>query len=355
MKYLLSTSSLAAVLALCGSVSAQNWSSPKPLPPAAGQPNPHYKSLTTNVISGSGNKIVTQNNGNGVTYVHTQTQGPGNQVIVTHQGGQVVQMDQLSYKGKANKFWNQSRFDQNLGCELYWSPENSLWFRYHEKEDLYRPAPEAVEMEMAAAMFKLQKQLQEMGMKINPVTPLAAPVPVPMDTIPTPMPQQTIPTPMPESAGPKPLPAPAPQAEAPLAPTPAVVDPLPSGFLNTRLLYKPLPRVGIAEVDQAMIKVEEDLRDIELHLKRLELHLSTILAPRQMPPVTLPQPVPPVALPPVQMPLTMPAIEVSLPPIEVRGLPGGVNLIYESPLSGIPSFSSSTIQGSSNTIFNLNR
>jgi hypothetical protein len=44
---------------------------------------------------------------------------------------------------------------KELGCELFWCPEHSLWFRYDEKEDAYRPSVEAFDLQMKSMMAQM--------------------------------------------------------------------------------------------------------------------------------------------------------------------------------------------------------
>jgi hypothetical protein len=77
---------------------------PQPMTqPAPMQPQPMVPNLTQSIFQGTGNKVIVNSMGNGKTYYHTQSQGQGNQVSVSHLGGQAIDLGQLSYKGKDNK------------------------------------------------------------------------------------------------------------------------------------------------------------------------------------------------------------------------------------------------------------
>ena len=45
------------------------------------------------------------------------------------------------YKGKANPFWEKKAWSDAHDCNLYWSPADKAWFRYHGEDDTYRPVP----------------------------------------------------------------------------------------------------------------------------------------------------------------------------------------------------------------------
>ena len=44
----------------------------------------------------------------------------------------------VTYKGKANPFWTKKAFSEAHDCNLYWSPADQTWFRYHAEDDVYR-------------------------------------------------------------------------------------------------------------------------------------------------------------------------------------------------------------------------
>lgn len=46
-----------------------------------------------------------------------------------------------TYKGKANPFWEKKAWSDAHDCNLYWSPADKAWFRYHSEDDTYRPVP----------------------------------------------------------------------------------------------------------------------------------------------------------------------------------------------------------------------
>ncbi len=128
--------------------------------------NPTLPGFMKHMTFGSGNKVITTTNSDGVTYYWSQGSGKGNQIIMSG-SGKLVNMADLSYKGKDNKFWTKKEFNKQLDTELYWCPKHSLWFRYNEKEDLYQPAPEVFELQMQAQMLQLQKQLQGLNLNLN--------------------------------------------------------------------------------------------------------------------------------------------------------------------------------------------
>ncbi len=298
MKKWLHYTPLAALLALGGVffVNAQQPANSKK-ETSTDQTKPLYRSLTTNVIKGSGNKVMTHNTGKGKTYVSTLNAGPGNQVIVNHEGGEVVQIDPNS------------------------------------------PAGKAMEKEIAEKMINLQKQLQGMGLNTNPV-------PNPKDARKF--------TPVPLTDG-KPLSVP--PMTMPFVPNSvpvALANPLVwGGFLGSKLVTN-LPKFGIPGVDQAMQGVENDLKVLGLQLKQLETQLPGMAVT----PTGLPQNLPttnfPGTLPQTNVQVPMPNLN------NLNNLPTGPNVIYETqpnvngPFAN-PYYSQNNIQGGSNQIFNNNK
>jgi hypothetical protein len=47
----------------------------------------------------------------------------------------------VEYKGRAAKFWAKKVYDEDLGCNVYWSAKDRLWFRYDKRGDAYRSLP----------------------------------------------------------------------------------------------------------------------------------------------------------------------------------------------------------------------
>ncbi len=280
-------------------------------------PAPITRSYTNNVIKGSGNKVSTFNTGKGVTYVQTQTSGPDNQVIVSHQGGKVIPVAPGS------------------------------------------PEAQAMDLEFNKIMQNVDLQLKAMG--INNPAPVLDPTLVPRMPNPVVSAPVTKPTPMTEPAPvtePAPKTEPAPLPTAPNTPEPLAVNgPLPL----SNPLYQPLPRVGIADVDQAMFNLENDLKLIGLQLQQLEAQLqtttlSTPLLARPFPQAWVGMP----AFQPLytaQIPVTMPSLYLP----NLSGLPQGPNIINETyPVTvpygyANPYYNSNFIQGNSNMIYNLNR
>jgi hypothetical protein len=108
------------------------------------------KEGSTTVITGSangiGNRIVVDNGGTpGVTIIQNVRNGVGNSVIVTPKGP-VIDLSEkarlaptVEYKGRATKFWSRKVFSETMDCNLYWCPKTQWWFKYDNKDDVYRP------------------------------------------------------------------------------------------------------------------------------------------------------------------------------------------------------------------------
>jgi len=79
---------------------------------------------------GGGRTVINSGNGSNVT------------VIGNPAGTQVFGGGGLCYKGRDNRFWSRSMYSQQLGTTVYYDPRTTLWFRYCDRTDVYRLAPE---------------------------------------------------------------------------------------------------------------------------------------------------------------------------------------------------------------------
>ncbi len=118
---------------------------------------------TTNIISGSGNGVgnrivVGGGSGGGTTIISNSRNGIGNKIVLDANDW-VFDLDEWLaparpipaakplplpvappvYLGKANEFWTQKAFSDELDCNVYWSAADKLWFRYHADCDKYKP------------------------------------------------------------------------------------------------------------------------------------------------------------------------------------------------------------------------
>jgi len=85
--------------------------------------------------------LILNNPGGGRTMIYSSG-GVGNTSIVTGGGQTVVVGDGLVYKGRDNRFWTKSMFSKEVGATVYYDPRTTLWFRYVEREDAFRPVPQ---------------------------------------------------------------------------------------------------------------------------------------------------------------------------------------------------------------------
>jgi len=124
---------------------------------------------TTNIISNSGNGfgnkiLVGGGSGGGTTIISNSRNGVGNQIVLdpedwvfdlgpwTPPAARPVPLPAPlpppvavpappAYAGKANAFWKVKGFSEELDCNIYWSADDKMWFRYHADGDQYRPLP----------------------------------------------------------------------------------------------------------------------------------------------------------------------------------------------------------------------
>ena len=117
---------------------------------------------TTNIISGSGNGfgnriVVGGGSGGGTTIISNSRNGIGNKIVLDANDW-VFDLDELLAParpipaakllplpappvslGKANEFWTQKAFSDELDCNVYWSAADKLWYRYFADGDKYKP------------------------------------------------------------------------------------------------------------------------------------------------------------------------------------------------------------------------
>ena len=105
--------------------------------------------VITDSGNGAGSRVVVDNGGSpGVTILRNVRNGPGSSVTV-NQTGPVIDFSPrpgatrptVEYKGQATKFWTRAVYSADLGYVLYWCPKTNSWYRYDEKDDVYRPTP----------------------------------------------------------------------------------------------------------------------------------------------------------------------------------------------------------------------
>jgi len=117
---------------------------------------------STTVISNSGNGFgnrIVVSGSPGTTIVKNARNGFGNRLILD-QDELLIDLDDVLfptkiapvrplvveakpippvYSGKANAFWTKKAFSDAHDCNLYWSAEDKLWYRYSPEDDKYRP------------------------------------------------------------------------------------------------------------------------------------------------------------------------------------------------------------------------
>ena len=115
-----------------------------------------------NQFQGVGNQVIVNSTGNGKTYYSANSVGKGNKVMVSHIGGEVINMNALKYEGKDTKFWSKKEHNKQLDCDLFWCPKHQMWFEWNQKDDAYRPSMRAMNLQMQAMMQKMQTGLPQM-------------------------------------------------------------------------------------------------------------------------------------------------------------------------------------------------
>jgi hypothetical protein len=109
---------------------------------------------SANVVVGSGNgwgnSIIVEGTPGAATVVQNSRNGFGNRVIIN---GVDVLADlpfgelpaafapSPVYRGRANRFWTERAWSEADDCNVYWSPADGKWFRYHRVDDTYRVLP----------------------------------------------------------------------------------------------------------------------------------------------------------------------------------------------------------------------
>lgn len=115
---------------------------------------------SSNRIVGSGNTVVTHADGKNHVTIQSTTSGKDNQVIVVR-NGKVLSPKQISYKGKANKFWTEKHYDKPLKRELYWCPKTGMWFEYDMITDQYRPSLAVLKREIDRTRQAAEQAVRE--------------------------------------------------------------------------------------------------------------------------------------------------------------------------------------------------
>lgn len=60
--------------------------------------------------------------------------------IISSGGTTTVVGDGLCYRGDS-RFWTRSMYSRECGCTVYYDPRTTLWFRYNERDNSFRPVP----------------------------------------------------------------------------------------------------------------------------------------------------------------------------------------------------------------------
>ena len=125
--------------------------------------NPGTTNIITNSGNGWGNRIVVDSGvpSGSVTVIQNSRNGVGNRIVVdgielridgptiptwvfgtarpvpeAHRGEQI-------YQNRGNPFWTEKLWSDTYQCYLYWCPRTERWFRYHPRDDQFRPIPSA--------------------------------------------------------------------------------------------------------------------------------------------------------------------------------------------------------------------
>lgn len=127
-----------------------------------------FSSITTSRIEGSGNTVIVDGTGPGRVHVSTTTKGPGNRVIVTHNGRQ-LQPEKIELKDK-NPGFTRQRESKELSRTQYWSPKYGMWFQHHAKDGVYRPDMDQLRLEVRRVEAEAKRAIEQAQEQMDRMT-----------------------------------------------------------------------------------------------------------------------------------------------------------------------------------------
>lgn len=98
--------------------------------------------VVANTGNGFGNRIVVSNGGaGGTTVVRNARNGVGNRLVLDPEET-VVELPAAKPPvrfAEDGAFWTKKQWSDAFDCNLYWSPADRSWYRYHREDESYRP------------------------------------------------------------------------------------------------------------------------------------------------------------------------------------------------------------------------